>query len=81
MHEGPRSLYRGLTPSLLGIIPYAGIDLTAYESLKTMSRQYLPPDTGLCSELVSHVLHAPILITCIYNYLALGAAICDWERP
>ena len=23
--------YRGLTPSLIGIIPYAGIDLTVYE--------------------------------------------------
>ena len=29
--EGPRALYRGLTPSLIGIIPYAGIDLTVYE--------------------------------------------------
>ena len=30
-HEGPRGLYRGLTPSLVGIIPYAGIDLAVYE--------------------------------------------------
>ncbi len=30
-HEGPRALYRGLTPSLVGIIPYAGIDLAVYE--------------------------------------------------
>ena len=29
--EGPRSFYRGLFPSLLGIIPYAGIDLAVYE--------------------------------------------------
>ena len=29
--EGPRALYRGLAPSLIGIIPYAGIDLTVYE--------------------------------------------------
>lgn len=29
--EGPLSLYRGLTPSLVGIIPYAGIDLSVYE--------------------------------------------------
>ncbi len=29
--EGGRALYRGLTPSLIGIIPYAGIDLTVYE--------------------------------------------------
>ena len=30
-NEGARALYRGLTPSLVGIIPYAGIDLTVYE--------------------------------------------------
>ena len=30
-NEGSRALYRGLTPSLVGIIPYAGIDLTVYE--------------------------------------------------
>lgn len=29
--EGPRALYRGITPSLVGIIPYAGIDLAVYE--------------------------------------------------
>ena len=29
--EGIRSFYRGLTPSLLGVIPYAGIDLAVYE--------------------------------------------------
>lgn len=29
--EGIRSFYRGLFPSLLGIIPYAGIDLAVYE--------------------------------------------------
>ena len=31
MTEGLRSFYRGLFPSLLGIIPYAGIDLAIYE--------------------------------------------------
>lgn len=80
VHEGPRALYRGLTPSLLGIVPYAGIDLAVYESLKMMSQQYLPPNTGLCSLLVSHVLHAPILITSIHNHLALQVTIRDWGR-
>lgn len=44
--EGPRALYRGLFPSLLGMIPYAGIDLAAYETLKDFSRQFLPADSG-----------------------------------
>ncbi|KAG4071659.1 hypothetical protein HA402_011813 [Bradysia odoriphaga] len=32
--EGIRSFYRGYIPNLLGIIPYAGIDLAVYETLK-----------------------------------------------
>lgn len=35
-HEGIRSFYRGYLPNLLGIIPYAGIDLAVYETLKRM---------------------------------------------
>ncbi|KAL8425827.1 hypothetical protein Efla_004326 [Eimeria flavescens] len=31
---GVRRLYRGLGPSLLGIVPYAGIDLAVFETLK-----------------------------------------------
>ncbi|KAJ8890994.1 hypothetical protein PR048_010503 [Dryococelus australis] len=31
---GLRSFYRGYIPNLLGIIPYAGIDLAVYETLK-----------------------------------------------
>lgn len=29
--EGIRSFYRGYVPNLLGILPYAGIDLAVYE--------------------------------------------------
>lgn len=46
VHEGPRAFYRGLVPSLLGMIPYAGIDLCAYETLKEMSKKYILLDTG-----------------------------------
>jgi solute carrier family 25 phosphate transporter 23/24/25/41 len=35
-NEGWVGFYRGLTPSLLGIIPYAGIDLAVYETLKNL---------------------------------------------
>lgn len=41
VQEGPRAFYKGLLPSLLGIIPYAGIDLAAYETLKDMSKTYI----------------------------------------
>ncbi|KAL2539384.1 Mitochondrial substrate carrier family protein [Abeliophyllum distichum] len=41
VQEGPRAFYRGLLPSVLGIIPYAGIDLTMYETLKDVSKKYI----------------------------------------
>ncbi|CAO2599786.1 Calcium-binding mitochondrial carrier protein SCaMC-1, partial [Lemmus lemmus] len=34
-HEGFGAFYKGYVPNLLGIIPYAGIDLAVYELLKT----------------------------------------------
>lgn len=37
-NEGIRSFYRGYVPNILGIVPYAGIDLAVYETLK---RKYL----------------------------------------
>uniref|UniRef100_UPI00398EB6D1 mitochondrial adenyl nucleotide antiporter SLC25A24-like n=1 Tax=Pristiophorus japonicus TaxID=55135 RepID=UPI00398EB6D1 len=33
-HGGWRALYTGYLPNLLGIIPYAGIELTVYETVK-----------------------------------------------
>ncbi|XP_044734375.1 calcium-binding mitochondrial carrier protein SCaMC-2-A isoform X2 [Chrysoperla carnea] len=33
-HEGAYTFYRGYIPNILGIIPYAGIDLAVYETLK-----------------------------------------------
>ncbi|CAA6659648.1 unnamed protein product [Spirodela intermedia] len=44
VQEGPRAFYRGLIPSLFGIIPYAGIDLAAYETLKDLCRTYILED-------------------------------------
>ncbi|XP_057289735.1 calcium-binding mitochondrial carrier protein SCaMC-2-A-like [Hydractinia symbiolongicarpus] len=32
--DGIRGFYRGMTPALLGMIPYAGIDLCIYETMK-----------------------------------------------
>lgn len=34
LREGLRSFYKGYIPNILGIIPYAGIDLAVYETLK-----------------------------------------------
>lgn len=55
VQEGPRAFYKGLVPSVLGIIPYAGIDLAAYETLKEMSK--------------THILHDGGMISCLFIYL------------
>lgn len=34
LREGMKSFYRGYIPNILGILPYAGIDLAVYETLK-----------------------------------------------
>ncbi|XP_019707498.1 adenine nucleotide transporter BT1, chloroplastic/mitochondrial isoform X3 [Elaeis guineensis] len=37
--EGPAELYRGLTPSLIGVVPYAATNYFAYETLKKLYRK------------------------------------------
>ncbi|KAL3617661.1 anaphase-promoting complex subunit 2 [Castilleja foliolosa] len=66
--EGPRAFYRGLVPSLLGIVPYAGIDLTAYETLKDMSRKYILHDgePGPAVQLGCGTISGALGATCVY---------------
>ena len=39
-HEGVRGLYGGLGPTLVGIVPYAGVSFAAFDTMK----QYMPKD-------------------------------------
>ncbi|QCD96954.1 solute carrier family 25 [Vigna unguiculata] len=68
LQEGPRAFYRGLIPSLLGIIPYAGIDLAAYETLKDMSKQYIIRDgePGPLVQLGCGTVSGAVGATCVY---------------
>ncbi|KAG4912643.1 hypothetical protein JHK82_053233 [Glycine max] len=68
VQEGPRAFYRGLIPSLLGIIPYAGIDLAAYETLKDMSKQYILHDgePGPLVQLGCGTVSGALGATCVY---------------
>jgi solute carrier family 25 (mitochondrial phosphate transporter), member 23/24/25/41 len=54
--EGPLQLFRGLWPSIVGVVPYVGIDFAAYETFK----QYTPkrPDgtVGAVSTLINGAL-------------------------
>ncbi|CAN4086542.1 unnamed protein product [Withania somnifera] len=68
IREGPRVFYKGLVPSLLGIIPYAGIDLAAYETLKDLSRTYILHDNepGPLVQLGCGTISGALGATCVY---------------
>lgn len=68
VHEGPRAFYKGIIPSLLGIIPYAGIDLAVYENLKEMSKTYifLDKDPGPLAQLGCGTVSGALGATCVY---------------
>ncbi|XP_017275856.1 calcium-binding mitochondrial carrier protein SCaMC-1 [Kryptolebias marmoratus] len=44
--EGVKAFYKGYIPNILGIIPYAGIDLAVYESLKNLWLSKYAKDTA-----------------------------------
>uniref|UniRef100_A0A3B3DD23 Solute carrier family 25 member 24 n=1 Tax=Oryzias melastigma TaxID=30732 RepID=A0A3B3DD23_ORYME len=44
--EGVKAFYKGYIPNILGIIPYAGIDLAVYESLKNLWLSNYAKDTA-----------------------------------
>ncbi|XP_057983140.1 calcium-dependent mitochondrial ATP-magnesium/phosphate carrier protein 2-like isoform X2 [Malania oleifera] len=68
VQEGPRAFYKGLVPSLLGIIPYAGIDLAAYETLKDLSKKYIliDSDPGPLVQLGCGTVSGALGATCVY---------------
>ncbi|KAJ4729579.1 Calcium-binding mitochondrial carrier protein like [Melia azedarach] len=68
VQEGPRAFFRGLVPSLLGIIPYAGIDLAAYETFKDMSKKHILRDSepGPLVQLGCGTVSGALGATCVY---------------
>ncbi|XVF54805.1 hypothetical protein PTKIN_Ptkin05aG0211300 [Pterospermum kingtungense] len=68
VQEGPRAFYKGLVPSLLGMIPYAGIDLAVYETLKDFSRTYILQDSepGPLVQLGCGTISGALGATCVY---------------
>lgn len=38
--EGPRTLYRGYLPTVLGVVPYAGVSFFTYDTLKRKYMEY-----------------------------------------
>ncbi|KAG5041368.1 hypothetical protein JHK85_013844 [Glycine max] len=77
VHEGPRAFYRGLVPSLLGMIPYAGIDLTAYDTLKDLSKRYIlyDSDPGPLVQLGCGTVSGALGATCVYPLQVIRTSI------
>lgn len=42
--EGPLVFYKGLTPTVIAIFPYAGLQFSCYRSLKQVYDWVIPPD-------------------------------------
>lgn len=42
--EGPFVFYKGLTPTVIAIFPYAGLQFSCYRSLKRAYDWLIPPD-------------------------------------
>jgi hypothetical protein len=45
--EGPRALVSGLGPTVVGIIPYAGLSFATFGTLKSLFAAFAPPDKPL----------------------------------
>nr|XP_020139051.1 calcium-binding mitochondrial carrier protein SCaMC-1-like isoform X2 [Microcebus murinus] len=81
--EKGRGFYRGLVPSLLAVIPYAGIDITTNETLKTYWLKTFAEDPKLvillgcsafsnfCGQFVSY----PLLLVRTHMQLQVGLGV------
>ncbi|MQL84030.1 hypothetical protein Taro_016536 [Colocasia esculenta] len=82
VQEGPRAFYRGLVPSLLGMIPYAGIDLAAYETLKDFSRTYILKDSepGPLVQLGCGTVSGALGASCVYPLQVIRTSLAPALR-
>mmetsp|Transcript_21240 Transcript_21240/g.59056 ORF Transcript_21240/g.59056 Transcript_21240/m.59056 type:complete len:311 (-) Transcript_21240:248-1180(-) len=60
MQEGPLAFYRGLVPSLIGILPYAGVDITTFEVLKDILLDHYEGRPPTSSILVAGMLSSSL---------------------
>ncbi|NWR77538.1 S2542 protein, partial [Centropus unirufus] len=67
--EGLKTLYRGFTPTILGVIPYAGLSFFTYETLKKLHADHSgklqpsPPERllfGACAGLIGQSASYPL---------------------
>eukprot|EP00834_Sanchytrium_tribonematis_P002837 NODE_96_length_20709_cov_1.429161.p6 type:complete len:301 gc:universal NODE_96_length_20709_cov_1.429161:6450-5548(-) len=63
---GLQAFYRGVSPALLGIIPYAGIDLGTYETLKILYKKTTGEPPLVLATLAIGMLSASVSATIVY---------------
>ncbi|KAM8875079.1 mitochondrial coenzyme A transporter SLC25A42-like isoform 1-T1 [Spinachia spinachia] len=84
--EGVRTLYRGFTPTIMGVIPYAGITFFTYETLKklhtekTARAQPYPAERlafGACAGLIGQSASYPLDVV---RRRMQTAAVTGWSH-
>lgn len=68
-NEGLRSFYRGYVPNMCGIIPYAGIDLAIYETLK---------NTYIRKHSDDHHMPSPLLLLACGTCSSTCGQVCSY---
>ncbi|KAG8325480.1 hypothetical protein J6590_066974 [Homalodisca vitripennis] len=61
-HEGPRALFKGLGPNLVGVAPSRAIYFCAYSQAKSFLNSVLTPDTAIVHILSASCAGRPFII-------------------
>ena len=69
MQEGMIALWRGWLPSVIGVIPYVGLNFSVYETLKDMTLKAYGECTSASSSLPCH------LITIIVMFIVFSISL------
>lgn len=70
LQEGPFALYKGWLPSVIGVIPYVGLNFAVYESLKASLLQ-----VGVLRGVLHAMYHAPMRAS------VRDAELCGHDAP
>nr|CAD7444987.1 unnamed protein product [Timema bartmani] len=78
-HEGPRALFKGLGPNLVGVAPSRAIYFCAYSQSKSFLNSVLTPDTAIvhvCS--ASCAVYLPLVLVTVPGFVACTATNPIW---
>lgn len=74
--EGPGALYKGWLPSVIGVIPYVGLNFAVYESLKaSLLKTYGEKNSVMVRMGITHQPHDFPQYDITIKWLAFGVAL------